>query len=91
VPVSVRSRRGVCRGLHEQVDASRERPLEGSYPCPCPYLWLDANHVKVRDHGRVVSKALVVACAVHDTGVREVIGLDIGKVESGAFWVGCGI
>jgi transposase-like protein len=40
----------------------------------------------VRDHGRVVSKALVVAYAVHETGVREVIGLDIGEVESGAFW-----
>ena len=42
--------------------------------------------VKVRDHGRVVSKALVVAYAVHETGVREVIGLDLGEVESGAFW-----
>ena len=42
--------------------------------------------VKVRDHGRVVSKAVVVAYAVHETGVREVIGLDVGEVESGAFW-----
>jgi hypothetical protein len=48
---------------------------------------LDAKHVKVRDHGRVVSKALVVAYAVHETGLREVIGLDIGEVESGSFWV----
>jgi transposase-like protein len=72
----------VCRGLDEQVDAFRHRPLEGSYP----YLWLDAKHVKVRDHGRVVSKALVVAYAVGHTGMREVIGIDIGEVESGAFW-----
>jgi putative transposase len=35
----------------------------------------------------VVSKALVIAYAVHETGVREVIGLDIGEVESGSFWV----
>ena len=35
----------------------------------------------------MVSKALVVAYAVHETGVREVIGLDVGEVESGAFWV----
>jgi putative transposase len=73
----------LCRALDEQVEAFRSRPLEGAYP----YLWLDAKHVKVRDHGRVVSKALVVAYAVHETGVREVIGLDIGEVESGAFWV----
>ena len=72
----------MCRGLDEQVDLFRHRPLEGAYP----YLWLDAKHVKVRDHGRVVSKALVVAYAVHETGVREVIGLDLGEVESGSFW-----
>jgi transposase-like protein len=35
----------------------------------------------------VVSKALVVAYAVHESGLREVIGLDIGEVESGSFWV----
>jgi transposase-like protein len=72
----------LCRNLDEQVELFRSRPLEGAYP----YLWLDAKHVKVRDHGRVVSKALVVAYAVHETGVREVIGLDIGEVESGSFW-----
>ena len=53
----------MCRGLDEQVELFRERPLEGAYP----YLWLDAKYVKVRDHGRVVSKALVVAYAVHET------------------------
>ena len=73
----------LCRALDDQVEAFRQRPLEGAYP----YLWLDAKYVKVRDHGRVVSKALVVAYAVHESGVREVIGLDIGEVESGAFWV----
>jgi putative transposase len=72
----------ICRALDEQVELFRQRPLEGAYP----YLWLDAKQVKVRDHGRVVSKALVIAYAVHETGVREVIGLDVGEVESGAFW-----
>jgi transposase-like protein len=72
----------LCRALDEQVELFRTRPLEGAYP----YLWLDAKQVKVRDHGRVVSKALVVAYAVHESGVREVIGLDIGEVESGSFW-----
>jgi putative transposase len=72
----------LCRALDEQVELFRQRPLEGAYP----YLWLDAKQVKVRDHGRVVSKALVIAYAVHETGVREVIGLDVGEVESGAFW-----
>ena len=73
----------ICRGLDERVAAFRQRPLEGAYP----YLWLDAKYVKVRDHGRVVSKALVVAYAVHESGIREVLGLDVGEVESGSFWV----
>jgi transposase-like protein len=51
--------------------------VEGAYP----YLWLDAKQVKVRDHGGVVSKALVVAYAVHESGVREVIGVDVGEVR----------
>jgi putative transposase len=38
----------MCRTLDEQVELFRQRPLEGAYP----YLWLDAKHVKVRDHGR---------------------------------------
>jgi putative transposase len=73
----------LCTGLDEHVEEFRTRPLEGAYP----YLWLDAKHVKVRDRSRVVSKALVVAYAVNQDGVREVIGLDIGQVESEAFWL----
>ena len=73
----------LCRGLDEQVEAFRERPLEGDYP----YLWLDAKYVKVRSGGHVRSKALVIAYAVHESGRREVIGLDLGEIESGAFWV----
>jgi putative transposase len=72
----------MCRGLDERVDLFRNRQLQGAYP----YLWLDAKHVKVRDRGRVVSKAVVVAYAVHESGIREVIGVDVGEVESGSFW-----
>jgi len=72
----------VCRGLDEQVDAFRTRPLEGRYP----YVWLDAKVEKVRDGGRVVRKCLVIAHAVHESGRREVIGLDCGECETEAFW-----
>src|ERR1700730_11903093 len=72
----------LCRTLDVQVEAFLARPLEGDHP----YLWLDAKQVRVRDDGQVRSKALVVAYAVHETGRREVIGLDLGEVESGAFW-----
>ncbi len=72
----------ICAGLDEQVDAFRGRPLEGRYP----YLWLDAKVEKVRDGGRVVRKCLVIAHGVHESGRREVIGLDCGECETEAFW-----
>jgi putative transposase len=72
----------ICAGLDEQVDAFRNRPLEGSYP----YLWLDAKVEKVRDGGRVRRKALVLAYGVHESGYREVIALDVGEAETEAFW-----
>jgi putative transposase len=71
----------MCRALGEQIEAFRERPMDGAYR----YLCLDGKQVKVRDPERVVSKALVIAYAVHETGVREVTGPDAGGVECGAF------
>ena len=73
----------LCRELDEHVEQFRTRPLDGAYP----YLWLDAKHVRVRDRGRVLSKALVIAYGVHESGRREVIGLDLGEIESEAFWI----
>jgi putative transposase len=68
--------------LDEQVTAFRERPLEGRYP----YLFVDAKIEKVRDGGRVARKCVVIAHAVHETGRREIIGLDVGAAETEAFW-----
>ena len=68
--------------LDGQVQAFRERPLEGRYP----YLFVDAKVEKVRAGGRVVTKCVVVAHAVHETGRREIIGLDVGECETEAFW-----
>jgi len=72
----------ICGELDGQVEAFRTRPLEGEYP----YLWLDAKHLKVRDRGHVHSKALMVAFAVHKSGRREVIGIEIAESETEAGW-----
>jgi putative transposase len=72
----------VCEALDEHVDAFRTRPLEGRYP----YLFLDAKVEKVRDGGRVVAKALVIAHGVHETGRREILSIDVGEAETEAFW-----
>src|SRR5215212_7127156 len=72
----------LCRGLDEQVRVFRERELEGGYP----YLWLDAKVERVREPGGVRQKALVLAYGVHESGRREVLGVDVGEAESEAFW-----
>jgi putative transposase len=68
--------------LDEQVQAFRQRPLEGRYP----YVFVDAKIEKVRAGGRVARKCVVIAHAVHETGRREIIGLDVGAAETEAFW-----
>jgi transposase-like protein len=64
----------LCAEIDERVNAFLERPIEGEWP----YLWIDATYVKVRQNGRIVSVAVIVAVGVHSDGRREVLGLDIG-------------
>ena len=51
------------------------------------YLWLDALTQKVREDGRIVNVSVVVATAVNGEGKREIIGMDVGTSEDGAFWL----
>ena len=72
----------LCRGLDAQVAVFRERPLEGAYP----YLWLDGKVERVREAGGVRQKCLAIAYGVHETGRREVLGLEVGEGETESFW-----
>jgi transposase-like protein len=73
----------LCQELDAAVERCRTRRLEGPYPD----VWLDATLVQVRDQGRVVSMAVVIAVGMKATGEREVLGLDVGPSEDGAFWL----
>ena len=72
----------LCEALDAEVERFRHRPLDGQYP----YVWLDATFVKARGGGRVVARAVVLAIGVKASGEREVLGLDVGPSEDGAFW-----
>jgi putative transposase len=72
----------LCEELDTEVERFRQRKLEGAYP----FVWLDATFVKVRQDHRVVSMAIVIAIGVNADGQREVLGLDVGPSEDGAFW-----
>ena len=74
----------LCEEIDERVHAFLDRPLEGDWP----YLWLDATYVKVREAGRIVSVAAIIAVGVNDDGRRKPPGLVVGSSESVTFWTG---
>jgi putative transposase len=73
----------ICSELDRDLKAFRDRPLDH---VPFSYVFLDATYVKGRVRGRVVSRAVVIATGVTATGDREVLGIDVGDSEDGAFW-----
>jgi putative transposase len=72
----------LCKDIDERVNAFLDRPLEGEWP----YLWLDATYLKVREGGRIVSVAAIIAVAVDAEGRREIVGLHLGPSEAETFW-----
>jgi putative transposase len=72
----------LCGEIDERVQTFLTRPLEGDWP----YVWLDATYVKVRQAGRIVSVAVIIAIGVNSDGRREVLGMDIGPSEAETFW-----
>jgi transposase-like protein len=74
----------MCAALDAEVEAFRTRPLHG---VAVPYLWLDATYVKVREAGRVVSMAVLVATGVAASGERRVLGLELAAGnDEGSAW-----
>jgi transposase-like protein len=72
----------ICKELDGQVTAFRTRRLDAVYP----YLMLDATFEKVRENGRVISMAVLIATGVKASGEREVVGVDVGPAEDLEFW-----
>jgi transposase-like protein len=73
----------MAKELDQAVEAFRTRPLDRG---PYTYLWLDALTQKVREAGRIVNVACVLATAVSAEGTREILDLDLHTTEDGAGW-----
>ena len=72
----------LCEEIDGKVKAFLSRPIEGDWP----YLWIDATYMKVRQAGRIVSVAVIVAVGANTDGRREVLGMDVGPSEAETFW-----
>ena len=73
----------ICAALDAEVETFRNRPLLEAYP----YVWLDATYLKVREAGRVVSMAALVATGVAMSGERRVLGVELAPGnDEGSAW-----
>ena len=70
--------------LDEHVDEFRHRPLHDAGPFT--FVAADALTMKVREGGRVVSCAVLVATGVNNDGHREVLGVRVSTSETGPAW-----
>ena len=71
-----------CKELDKKVKEFRERPLTEEYP----FITVDATYFKVRENGRIISKAFMIAYATNSEGHREIIGFGIYANESKRTW-----
>jgi putative transposase len=72
----------LCEDIDERVGEFLDRRIEGDWP----YIWIDATYLKVRQNGRIVSVAVIIAVGVNTDGRREVLGMAIGASEAETFW-----
>jgi putative transposase len=74
----------MAKDLDAQVEAFRTRPLDAG---PYTFVAADALTMKVREAGRVVNLACLVATGVNADGHREILGVDVCSAESHAGWL----
>ena len=74
----------MATSLDEMVDDFRDRPLDAG---PYTYVWADALTMKVREGGRIVNIACLLAVGVNAEGNREILGVDLATAEDGAGWL----
>ncbi len=74
----------MATSLDEMVGDFRDRPLDAG---PYTYVWADALTMKVREGGRIVNIACLLAVGVNAEGHREILGIDVATTEDGAGWL----
>jgi putative transposase len=74
----------LAKDLDKMVADFRNRPLDAG---PYTYVWADALTMKVREGGRIVNVACLLAVGVNAEGRREILGVDVATTEDGAGWL----
>lgn len=83
VKLSASSISNITESMMGVIKEWQSRPLESVYPI----VFLDAIHYKVREDGKVLSKAAYTCLAVDLCGYKDMLGIWIGQAESAKFWM----
>ena len=67
-----------------QVKEWQSRPLNPVYP----FVFMDCIHYKVREDGRILSRAAYVVLGVTVEGYKDILSITVGANETSKFWLG---
>lgn len=67
-----------------QAKEWQSRPLAPIYP----FVFMDCIHYKVREEGRILSRAAYVVLGVTTEGYKEILSITVGANETSKFWLG---
>lgn len=73
----------VTEAVLDEVRQWQNRPLEAVYPI----VYVDCLVVKVREHQRIINRALYLALGVDMEGQKELLGMWLGHNEGAKFWL----
>ena len=67
-----------------EIKEWQARPLNPVYP----FVFMDCIHYKVREDGRILSRAAYVIMGVTIEGYKEILSITVGANETSKFWLG---
>lgn len=73
----------ITNQLLEDIKQWQSRPLEDIYPI----IWIDAIHYKIRQDGKVISKACMIVLGINTEGQQDILSMNIVESEKASAWM----
>lgn len=70
--------------LLPEIKEWQSRPLNPVYP----FVFMDCIHYKIREDGRILSRAAYVVMGVTVDGYKDILSITVGANETSKFWLG---
>lgn len=83
IELSAASISNITDKINDEAREWYSRTLDSFYPV----VFLDAVHFKVREEGRIITKAAYIALGINGEGYKDILGIWIGENEGAKFWL----